>query len=114
MVRSDTWSGWPIGPLLSPPIQPQSARGGPHGQARRLLRLVELALDLSRIEAFRGDRQETQRARYDLAGRFRFCLRGLRWPAAAQTRAAAPSLSHDGAEALARPSRRAADARAQV
>src|SRR3981081_4275954 len=26
MVRSDTWSGWPIGPMLSPALEPQSAR----------------------------------------------------------------------------------------
>ena len=69
---------------------------------------LELALDLSRVEALRGDRQETQRRRHDLAGRFRLGLRGLGRPAAAQARAAAPSLSHDGAEALARPSRRQA------
>src|ERR1044072_8757350 len=114
MVRYDTPEGWTIGPLLSPAIQPQCASGGHHGQARRLLRLLELALDLSRVEALRRDRQETQCERHDLACRFRLVLCVLGWPAAAQARAATPSLSHDGAEALARPTGRQPQPRTQV
>src|SRR5438445_9846756 len=72
------------------------------GQARRLLPLTQLALGLSGVEAFRGDRQEARRRRDDLAGRFRLGVFGFRRPASPEARAAAPSLPHDGAEALAR------------
>src|SRR5262245_5034390 len=114
MIRSDTWPRWRIGTLLSPAIAPQSAGEGRHGQAHRLLRFVELALDLSGIEALRGHRQEAQCSCHHLAGRFRLGVRRIGWPAVTPAGAAASGLSHDGAEALARSSRRAAHARAQV
>src|SRR5215813_3169525 len=91
-----------------------AAKEDTDGQACRLLRLAEFALDLSRLAALRGHRQKARCRRHYLAGRFRLGVRGLRRSAAAQTCAAAPSLSHDGAEALARPSRRQAEPPAQA
>src|SRR2546428_9334761 len=85
-----------------------------YGQACRLLRLAELALDLSWVTAFRGDSQEAWRPCHHLAGRFRFGVRRVGRPASTQARAAASGLSHDGAEALARSSRREAQPRAQI
>src|SRR5258708_38372116 len=99
MVRSDTWSGWPIGTLLSPAIAPQSSRGGTHGQACRLLRFAEFALDLSRLEALRGDGPEAWRRRHHLACRFRLGVRRLRPPSAARAAPAAPGPSPDGSGA---------------
>ena len=78
-------------------------------KARRLLCFAQFARTHRSSKRLEAMAAEIQSGRDDLAGRFRLRLRGVRRPAAAQAIASAAGVPHDGAEALARPSRHSAD-----
>src|SRR5688572_5773285 len=58
MIRSDTWSGWRTGPLLSPVIRPQSDSGG-----RTMARHVDYYVSLNSPWAYLGSKRFEAMAR---------------------------------------------------
>jgi carboxymethylenebutenolidase len=59
-LRSDTWSGWPSAFAVAC-IRHSRAAEEHHGQARRLLRLAQFALDLPGVERFEAIARSTVR-----------------------------------------------------